>query len=93
MASGELLGKVTHFFDKINVAVIRLDRTVKAGESVHFLGRNTDFQQAIDSMREVKKIVPVRRVEISKCKIVKEAAKETELKHTNVPAVKPAPEV
>ncbi|OGO11134.1 MAG: hypothetical protein A2Y93_13065 [Chloroflexi bacterium RBG_13_68_17] len=51
MASGELLGKVTHFYDKINVAVIRLDRTVKAGESVHFLGRNTDFQQAIDSMQ------------------------------------------
>ncbi len=51
MASGELLGKVTHFFDKINVAVIRLDRTVKAGEMVHFLGRSTDFEQAIDSMQ------------------------------------------
>ena len=51
MASGELLGKVTHFFDKINVAVIRLDRTVRAGEPVHFLGRSTDFQQTVDSMQ------------------------------------------
>jgi hypothetical protein len=51
MASGELLGKVTHFFDKIKVAVIRVDRTVRAGEAVRFLGRATDFEQSIDSMQ------------------------------------------
>jgi acyl-CoA hydrolase len=51
MASGELLGKVTHYYDKIQVAVLRLDRTVKVGETVRFLGRITDFEQQITSMQ------------------------------------------
>jgi translation elongation factor EF-1alpha len=51
MASGELLGKVTHYYDKIHVAVIRLDRKLQVGESVHILGRNTDFEQTVASMQ------------------------------------------
>ncbi len=51
MASGELVGKVIHVFDKINVAVIRLSGDLKVGDSVHFLGSHTDFQQEIGSMQ------------------------------------------
>jgi putative protease len=51
MASGELLGKVTHYYDKIHVAVIRLDRRLQVGERVHFLGRTTDFEQTVASMQ------------------------------------------
>jgi putative protease len=51
MASGELIGKVIHVFDKINVAVIRLSGDLKVGDSVHFLGSHTDFQQEITSMQ------------------------------------------
>jgi putative protease len=50
MASGELIGKVIHVYDKINVAVLRLNQDLKVGDTVHFLGHSTDFQQEITSM-------------------------------------------
>ena len=51
MASGERIGEVTHFFGKINVAVISLSKDLDLGETVHFLGRNTDFKQEVASMQ------------------------------------------
>jgi hypothetical protein len=51
MAEGELIGKVTHVFDRIDVAVVSLSRTLSVGDTVHFLGRHTDFQQQITSMQ------------------------------------------
>jgi putative protease len=51
MASGELIGKVIHVYDKINVAVLRLSQDLHVGDSVHFLGHSTDFQQEITSMQ------------------------------------------
>jgi hypothetical protein len=51
MAEGELIGRVTHVFDRINVAVVSLSQTLSVGDTVHFLGRHTDFQQQITSMQ------------------------------------------
>jgi hypothetical protein len=51
VATGERIGKVTHYFGKINVAVIDLNADLKIGDRVHFLGRNTDFPQEITSMQ------------------------------------------
>lgn len=51
MAETELLGKVTHVFDRINVAVVSLSQSLSVGDTVHFLGRHTDFQQQISSMQ------------------------------------------
>ena len=51
MATGELIGKVIHAYDKINVAVLRLNQDLKIGDSVHFHGHSTDFQQEIASMQ------------------------------------------
>ena len=51
MSNGERIGEVTHFFGKISVAVLNLSKDLKIGDSVHFLGRNTDFQQEISSMQ------------------------------------------
>lgn len=49
---GELIGKVTHFFDKIGVAVLNVDETVKVGDKLRFVGgEHTDFEQLIDSMQ------------------------------------------
>ena len=49
----KVLGKVTHFFDNISVAVVRLEKGVrlKKGDSVHFGGNKTDFVQSVDSMQ------------------------------------------
>jgi translation elongation factor EF-1alpha len=51
MANGERVGEVTHFFGKISVAVVRLTKELRVGDNVHFLGRNTDFQQEVTSMQ------------------------------------------
>ncbi|OGO15088.1 MAG: hypothetical protein A2Z14_05355 [Chloroflexi bacterium RBG_16_48_8] len=48
---GVRIGEVTNFFGKINVAVVKLTKELKVGDSVHFLGRNTDFQQNVTSMQ------------------------------------------
>lgn len=57
MANGERIGEVTHFFGKICVAVLNLSKNLKIGDSVHFLGRNTDFQQEIHSMQVDHEVV------------------------------------
>lgn len=47
---GKEIGKVTHFYDKISVAIIDLSDKLAVGESVRVKGHTTDFEQAIDSM-------------------------------------------
>jgi hypothetical protein len=51
MSDGERIGEVTHYFGKINVAVVELEKELKVGDKVHFLGRHTDFQQEVASMQ------------------------------------------
>lgn len=44
------VGKVTHYYDRINVAVMVLSGELKVGETIHIQGRLTDFSQPVDSM-------------------------------------------
>lgn len=45
------IGRVTHFYGKISVAVLSLKDTIRLGDTVHFLGRSTDFQQEVSSLQ------------------------------------------
>jgi len=45
------VGKVTHFFSKINVAVVELSETLSIGDKIAFKGPTTDFEQTIESMQ------------------------------------------
>ena len=46
------IGKVTHYFDKISVAVIELSGVLKAGDTISFQrGGEELFQQEISSMQ------------------------------------------
>ena len=47
---GKLIGKVTHYFGNIGVAVIELSEKLKIGDTIRIVGGETDFTQAIDSM-------------------------------------------
>ena len=47
---GQLIGKITHYFSKIGVAVIVLTDVLKAGDTIRIIGGQTDFNQAVDSM-------------------------------------------
>jgi hypothetical protein len=52
----ELIGKVTHYFDKIGVAVVKAEKGVLAvGDTVKFKHGDKEFQQMVGSL-EVNKI-------------------------------------
>jgi translation initiation factor IF-2 len=53
----QLIGHVTHYFDHIQVAVIKLtDGALKNGDQLHITGKN-DFQQTVSSMQVDHKAV------------------------------------
>jgi putative protease len=53
----KLVGKVTHYYGKIGVAVVELSDTLKQGDKISIEGRVTNFQQTVDSMEiEHKKV-------------------------------------
>ena len=45
------VGKVTHYFDRIGVAVLQLSETIRVGDILHFHGHTTDFTQPVDSLQ------------------------------------------
>lgn len=46
----KLVGKITHYFGKIGVAVVELSDTLKVGDTIRIVGGATDFQQVVESM-------------------------------------------
>ena len=52
MAEEKLIGKITHYFGKIGVAVLELtEGGLKTGETIHIVGHGADFEQAVESMQ------------------------------------------
>lgn len=48
---GKLIGKITHYFGNIGVAVIELEDTLRVGDTIRIIGgADTDFTQTVDSM-------------------------------------------
>ncbi|MFH1841274.1 MAG: hypothetical protein ABH800_00650 [Candidatus Nealsonbacteria bacterium] len=58
---GKLIGKVTHYFGNIGVAVVELSEELKVGETIRFVGGDTDFTQQVDSMEVDHKKVDVAK--------------------------------
>ncbi|MBM3124904.1 MAG: hypothetical protein FJZ87_07480 [Chloroflexi bacterium] len=44
------IGNVTHYYNHIGVAVLRLRDGLKLGDMIHILGHVTDFTQRVSSM-------------------------------------------
>lgn len=51
MAEEKPIGKITHYYGGIGVAIVKFNREVKVGEEARFKGSSTDFTQKIDSMQ------------------------------------------
>ncbi len=48
----EEIGKITHFFSKINVGVLELTNGhLHIGDTIHIKGHTTDFYQKVESMQ------------------------------------------
>lgn len=45
------IGRITHFFTKISVAVIELTAPLSVGDTIVVKGPTTDFEQVVDSMQ------------------------------------------
>jgi translation elongation factor EF-1alpha len=45
------IGRVTHFYTRINVAVIELTDSISVGNRIVIRGANTDFEQTVESMQ------------------------------------------
>lgn len=49
---GKLIGKITHYFSNIEVAVINLSAPLKKGDTIRIIGgQDTDFEQEVNSMQ------------------------------------------
>jgi hypothetical protein len=57
----QLIGKVTHYFGKANVAAIQItDGELRVGDTVHIVGHTSDFTQKPGDHVGVQVIEPAR---------------------------------
>ncbi len=48
----EEIGKITHYFSKINVGVLELSKgKLQVGDTIHIKGHTTDFYQKVESIQ------------------------------------------
>ena len=62
MADGKkLLGKITHYFSKIGVAIVKVENTIKVGDRILIEGGGKSFEQTVDSMQVDKDSIQVAK--------------------------------
>ncbi len=60
--SEQLIGTVTHYFNKVNVAAITItDGELHVGDTIHVVGHTSDFTQKIDSMQINRAVIQVAK--------------------------------
>ena len=52
------IGHITHFFSKINVAVLELTLPLTVGDRILIKGPSTDFEQTVESIQIDRKAIP-----------------------------------
>lgn len=50
MAEEKPIGKVIHYYDKISVAIVKLDKKLSIGTMVKFVKGDNVFEQRVESM-------------------------------------------
>ena len=61
---GKLIGKISHYFSNIGVAVIDLSDKLEAGDEIRIVGGKVDFNQKIESMEvDHKKVQKAKKGE------------------------------
>ena len=51
MAEEKLIGRVTHYYDNLKVAILDLSDSLAVGQTVHFKGAHDDYTQTVDQMQ------------------------------------------
>lgn len=73
------IGKVTHYYDKIGVAIVELDGALAVGDKIKFVRGGEDlFEQAVDSIQiEHQKVESAKKgdvVGLKTSEVVKDGA-------------------
>lgn len=55
------VGKITHYYDHLQVAVVSLSDSLKVGDKVHIVGHSEDFSQTITSIQADHKNIEVAK--------------------------------
>ena len=55
------VGKVTHFYPKISVAVVEIEKELKVGDKISIEGKTTNIQQTVESMQIEHKPIEVAK--------------------------------
>jgi len=73
MSNDERIGEIVHYYHKISVAVIKLNRPLHIGENIQFVGAHTDFVQEIRSMQIEHEVVEEAQAMQIEHEVVEEA--------------------
>jgi translation elongation factor EF-1alpha len=74
------IGRITHFFPKISVAVIELTTgSLKIGETIHIKGHTSDFTQVVGSLQQEHQSIPEVKEGVSAGLKVEEPVREGDL--------------
>ena len=58
MAEEKLIGIISHFYNKLNVAIIDLADVLSVGQTVHIKGAHDDFTQQIKELQFEHENIP-----------------------------------
>ena len=71
---GKLIGKVTHYFDRVGVAIIDLLEPLNVGDTIRIVGGEVDFTQEVESMEvEHEKIKSAKKGDSIGIKVAEKA--------------------
>lgn len=75
------VGKITHYYDKIGVAIVELDGTLSVGDKIKFTRGGEDlFEQTVDSIQiEHKKVESASKGDVVGLKSEQEVKEGTEV--------------
>lgn len=59
--SKEVVGKITHFFPKVGVAVVKLEGVLKTGDKISIEKGDHIVEQTVDSMQVNHQNIPVAK--------------------------------
>ncbi len=51
MEEKKLVGKITHYYSKVGVAIVELEDDLQYGDEISIEGTTTNIQQTVDSMQ------------------------------------------
>jgi putative protease len=49
--NADKVGVITHFYSKLGVGIVKLDKELKKGNNISIKGHKTDFKQTVEEMQ------------------------------------------